>query len=131
MYVSQQKLTHIHQSGQTVLANPALANIYSLESGKTIQRETLRIHGFSATDASVAVYRTIFNRWSQDAEILRSVFYMRENRCLYYTSPEIHTGDPIPDAPLLELEDGTPTSVHAVLAEIPTARTIIAAFSVS
>lgn len=117
-------------AGQAVFANPAMSNIFSLEAGKTIQRATLCAHGFSATDASVAAYRTIFRRWSEDPEILRAVFYLRENRCLYYTSPEIRMGDVVPDSPLLELSSDT-TSVHSVLAEQLSARTILAAFSVS
>lgn len=123
---------YMSPAGQAILARPDFSNIFSLDAGKRIQRDTLIANGFSSTDASLATYRTIFQHYwrsasDYDAEVLAAVFYMRENRCLYYTAPDLVIGDTVPDCPLLEL-DGTPTSVHAVCGSKPT---MLAAFSLS
>ena len=79
---------YLSESGQQLLANYG-SNTTSLEASKIIQRLTLNHFGFSSNDDSLKVYRTIYRTFSDDSEIMSSVFYMRENRCLYYTSHDL------------------------------------------
>jgi len=78
----------------------------SLDNEYAFNRRVLREFGFATTDASVANYRRIFGTYFRspsdyDTEVIQSSHYMRNNRCVFYTSPEIHPGDQIPDVPLL------------------------------
>lgn len=127
---------YLSDVGQSVLSSPGMSNIYSLEAGKTIQRMTLDHFGFSTSDESVANYRLIFSYYwrsaaDYDHDVLSSVFYMRENRCLYYTDAELVPGDSAPNCTLYELDSTTQTSLHEILAEEPEKTTIVAAYSAS
>jgi hypothetical protein len=69
----------------------------SLTVEKTVQRIVLRAHGFDASPESAQNYRAIFRYYyrsptDHDKNVLASVPYMRENKLLYYTSPEIQVG---------------------------------------
>lgn len=127
---------YLSDVGQSIIGNPGMSNIYSLEAGKTIQRMTLDQFGFLASDESVANYRLIFNYYwrsavDYDKEVLSSVFYMRENRCLYYTEAKLVPGDTVPNCQLYELDGSTKITLHQVLAEEPMKTTIVAAYSAS
>jgi hypothetical protein len=78
----------------------------SLDNEYAFNRRVLREFGFTTTDHSVANYRQIFRTYFRsptdyDAEVIQASHYMRNNRCVFYTTPEIHPGDKIPDVPLL------------------------------
>jgi hypothetical protein len=65
-----------------------------------IQRHVLTVFGFSTTDIDVQNYRNIFRTYYKsatdyDKDVLSSVLYMRENKCVYYTAPIINVGDNI------------------------------------
>jgi hypothetical protein len=95
--------------GQSIMGDIGKNNIFSLDGSKTIQRITLFNFGFSSTDQDLATYRTIFHNYynsptDYDSDILSSVYYMRENRLLYYTTPKLSIGDKAVDSNLLELK---------------------------
>jgi hypothetical protein len=78
----------------------------SLDNEYAFNRRVLREFGFTTNDESVANYRRIFQTYFQsqtdyDADVINSSHYMRNNRCVFYTTPEIHPGDQIPDVSLL------------------------------
>lgn len=92
----------------------------SLIPEKTIHRVVLKHFGFDTSDQSVEIYRTIFRQYYRspidfDQEIMQAVTYMRENRTVFYTTPSIEIGSTLPDAPLLLLDSGKPTSVSEQL----------------
>jgi len=127
---------YLSSYGQKIIGDPGMNNIFTLENSKTIQRLTLEHFNFSSCNESLSNYRTIFHHyWNSasdyDKDVLSSVYYLRENRCLYYTSPDLLPGDIAPDSELYELDGITKTSVHQLLKEQPTKQTIIAAFSTS
>ena len=78
----------------------------SLDNEYAFNRRVLREFGFTTNDFSVANYRKIFRTYFRspsdyDADVINSSHYMRNNRCVFYTTPEIKVGDQIPDVPLL------------------------------
>ncbi len=121
--------------GQNLIKDLGRANVFSLNTAKTIQRQILEKYGFENDDESLATYRTIFQHYYKssldyDKDILSSVYYMRENRLLYYTTKKIEVDDIIPDTELLEV-NGDSKTLFDVLNEEPTKTTILAAFSLS
>jgi hypothetical protein len=86
----------------------------------TIHRKVLSNFGFDTSDESVENYRKIFSFYYQsptefDKEVLDSVVYMRENKCVYYTSPIINVGDVIPDTSIYQLDGTTKTTIKEEL----------------
>jgi hypothetical protein len=80
----------------------------SLTPEFTIHRIVLDKFGFDTSDESVQNYRKIFGHYYKsgtdyDNEVLSSVAYMRENKCLYYTRPIISKSDIIPDCKIFNL----------------------------
>ena len=132
---------YLSEQGQTIMRDVCKNNIFSLDGGKTIQRMTLQYFGYSSTLEDLKHYRTIFHHYynspkDYDKEILASVFYMRENRLLYYTTPKLEVGDNAINTELLELElEGqnidNATTLFDVMLEYPNKKHIICAFSLS
>lgn len=92
----------------------------SLTPEYAIHRKVLSHFGFDTTDSSVENYRTIFKTYYKsatdyDSEVLCSVAYMRENKCVYYTEPAINVSDVIPDCELYELNGTDKTSIKSHL----------------
>jgi hypothetical protein len=109
--------------GKRLFGDNTFDHITDLETYYTFHRATLAAFGFSATDADVSKYREIFRNYyngphDYDAEVLRSVCYMRENKCVYYDAPLINVGDTLPDSELLTLS-GESTTLHGQLASLP------------
>lgn len=109
--------------------------ITSLDGSKSIQRLTLNNFGFSSTDKDLNHYRTIFHHYynsptNYDKDILGAVYYMRENRCLYYTSPKLKIGDTIPNLFVQNL-DFNYMGLHNIINTHNYNLTFIAAFSLS
>lgn len=105
-----------------------------LEPQFVIQRRVLTDHGFDTSDHSLENYRSIFKHYYRsptdyDKEVINSVVYMRENRCIYYTEPIIDIGDRLPNCDLYELDGTTKTDIYT-LAEGYN-KCIVAAFSTS
>jgi len=126
---------YLSNEGQSTLRNYG-SNFSSLESSKIIQRQTLEKFNFCSSEESLKNYRKIFQHYYRssidyDNEILQSVFYMRENRCLYYTEPELIIGDKLPDVELFNLDGTTKNNLYDILDKKDYNNCIIAAFSLS
>jgi hypothetical protein len=103
--------------GKQIYTNPLYKPRISLFPEHTIHRIVLTKFGFDTSDESVANYRTIFITYHKspteyDKEVLDSVTYMRENKCVYYTKPVIGKGDKIPNCKLYTLDGKTETTVY-------------------
>ena len=103
------------QKGKELYSNPRYKSLSSLKVDKTINRIVLTHFGFSNKDSDVENYRKIFRTYYRsptdyDAEVLKSVAYMRENKCMFYLGKEINIGDKIPDSTVFRL-DGKKTSI--------------------
>ncbi len=126
---------YLSEFGQEILRNYGNVS-QSIDGSKIIQRMTLKNFGFSPTDESLRIYRTIFQHYynsstDYDIDVLNSVFYMRENRCLYYTEPELAIGDKIPNVDLFNLDGKTKSNIYDILDKTKYKNCIIAAFSMS
>lgn len=105
----------------------------SLTVEKSFQRATLAAFGYDTSDAGVAAYRSIFRTYfhspdSYDAGVIASSYYMRNNRCVFYTSQELAVGEVVPNVPLLHV-DGSCTTLYEQLD--PTQQSLVCAFSES
>jgi hypothetical protein len=119
--------------GAAIFADSTIPHLTELDTYYIFHRMALAEHGFTTTDADVQTYRTIFANYYNgprdfDADVLGSVCYMRENKCVYYTAPPINVGDVATDAELMRL-DGAPTSLHKELAALPHKYVFVGAFS--
>lgn len=111
-------------------------SLTSLAPEKTIHRVVLKEFGFDTSAESVEMYRTIFAYYYRspadfDKEVMQAVTYMRENRTVFYTSPVIEVGSILPDAPILTLSDGKPTSIKQELAKHKFKFAFVGGFSTS
>lgn len=135
---------YMSEEGQNLLKQRYMQNISSLEGGKTIQRRTLQHFGYDSTDEDLAKYRTIFYNYynsptDYDEDVLKSVYYMRENRLLYYTTPKPQVLEEVPNVELYEIDGQTKRTLHDILDDKASdsiyntqkLRTIIASFSCS
>lgn len=112
------------------------SNTTSLEGSKSIQRKTLNNFGFESTDIDLSNYRKIFHHYytsstEYDPQILNSVYYMRENRCLYYKSKPLKINTIIPNLNVFGLDGKTQYDLHNLVREKNYSKTILAAFSLS
>ena len=106
--------------GQARYKTQGSGQFTSLDNEYAFNRRVLREFGFTTNDTSVANYRLIFQTYFQsptdyDTEVIQASHYMRNNRCVFYTTPEIHVGDRIPDVPLLTTNPdnpNTPTTLY-------------------
>jgi len=94
----------------------------SLDGMKAIQRLTLTHYNFNSSDQSLASYRRIFYHYYKDHndydhDIINSVYYLRENRILYYISPQLNIGDKIPDVTLYTI-DGKEMSLYSIINDV-------------
>jgi hypothetical protein len=99
----------------------------------SFHRQTLDHFGFDTSNKSVENYRKIFSTYynsptDYDADVLNSVYYMRENKCVYYTSPEIKVGDKLKDCALLTAE-GKEIKLFDILKQHKYTHATIGAFS--
>jgi hypothetical protein len=123
--------------GQNRYRNPENKPYHSLNTYYTINRIVLAEFGFNPSTDSVESYRNIFKTYYRsstdyDKEVLDSVHYMRNNRCVYYTSPVIHVGNELPNSNLLCIDGQTPTTLHDIIDQyMPFSFFIVAAFSLS
>jgi len=106
--------------GQEVYRNVCNKPLVSLKHEYTIQRIVLNAFGFTNDDEAVETYREIFRTYynsptDYDKEVLSSVVYMRENKCVYYTSKKLRNGQTIPNVNILSLDGITTVSVYDVV----------------
>lgn len=118
-------------TGKKIYEDPTYEISKSLFSEYVIHRLVLDHFGFDTTDQSVLTYRKIFKTYYKsptdyDKEVMQSVAYMRENRCVYYTEPKINVGETLPDCKLF-MTDGTETTIKNSLGEFEYA--FVAGFS--
>ena len=105
------------EAGQARYKQSGSGQFTSLDNEYAFNRMVLRNFGFTTDDSSVANYRRIFQTYfhnpdDYDTEVIGSSHYMRNNRCVFYKTPEIKCGDVIPNVPLL-----TPDSQNITLYE--------------
>lgn len=91
----------------------------SLDNEYAFNRMVLREFGFSTSDTSVANYRRIFQTYFRspteyDEDVIGASHYMRNNRCVFYTSPVLNIGDIIPNVSLLMLDSTESTLYNAI-----------------
>ena len=108
----------IHSNvGQDIYRNELNNNRHSLFPEHTINRITLAHFNFTTNDQSVLNYREIFRHYynsptDYDQEVLSCVTYMRENKCVYYTAPDINLNDTLPDCDVYQLDGTTKTTLY-------------------
>jgi hypothetical protein len=83
-------------------------------------RLTLSQFDFDTSDENVEMYRTIFRTYFKsptdyDKDVINSVHYMRENKCVYYNLPIINIGDVIPDCKLYNYTPIKESSLYNIL----------------
>lgn len=108
----------------------------SLGGSKSIQRYVLNSFGFSSTNEDLKIYRTIFHNYynsptDYDKDILKSVYYMRENRCLYYTTKPLEQGQIIPNTNIYDLNGKDIFNLHELIKSKNYEKTFVAVFSLS
>ena len=111
----------IHGSkGNEIYTNPLYKPTRSLNPEYAIHRLVLQNFGFSTNDTDVANYRSIFSYYytsptEYDNDVLSSVTYMRENKCIYYNRPILNIGDKIPDCKLFDLDGKTEKNLFDII----------------
>jgi hypothetical protein len=103
--------------GQARYKTQGSGQFTSLDNEYAFNRRVLREFGFMTNDISVANYRRIFRTYFRtpadyDHDVINSSHYMRNNRCVFYTTPEIQVGDTIPNVPLLTTNNITSTNIN-------------------
>lgn len=122
--------------GQSLYKNILNKPLISLNVEKTLNRLTLDHFNFTTDDTSVENYRTIFKTYYRsphdyDKEVLDSVHYMRENKCVYYKNQPLKIGENIPNCSLYNLDGHTQTNLYDVIQKANSDYTVVAAFSLS
>lgn len=122
--------------GQNMYRNSFNNPFISLEVEKALNRLVLSEFGFDTSDESVEMYRTIFKTYFRspkdyDREVIESVHYMRENKCVFYTFPPMRTGQKIPNVDLYRLDGETRTNLYDAIGHPRPRYTVFAAFSLS
>lgn len=87
---------------KAMYADPDYNPRVSMTIEYALNRMTLNKFGFDTSDQSVRTYRSICKTYwksakEYDADVLKSVTYMRENKLLYYQHPNIKIGDCVRD----------------------------------
>lgn len=121
--------------GAAIFADETLQHLTELDTYHIFHRMTLATFGFQTAAKDVLTYRTIFSHYYRnptdyDKDVLSSVCYMRENKCVYYTAPQVNVGDSAVDTELLTL-DGASTSLNAELLSLKHKYVFVGAFSTS
>lgn len=98
-----------------------------------VHRYVLNKFGFDTSDESVKNYRSIFMNYYKspsdyDKDIISSVYYMKNNKCVFYDKPKINIGDNLIDCKLLDI-NGNITSLYAILNNNKFKHAFIGAFS--
>ncbi|VBB17925.1 hypothetical protein YASMINEVIRUS_388 [Yasminevirus sp. GU-2018] len=117
--------------GDRIYKDPTYEVSKSLFSEFVIHRMVLSHFGFDTSDESVLNYRKIFKTYYKsptdfDKEVMQSVAYMRNNRCVYYTEKDVNVGDTLEDCRLYDLA-GNETTIRESLGEFKHA--FVAGFS--
>lgn len=100
---------YLGEKGKEIYTNELYRPTISLDPEYTINRLVLLNFGFNTNDESVENYRKIFSYYynspiDYDKDVLSSVTYMRNNKCVYYTQQIINIDDTIPNCQLYKLD---------------------------
>jgi hypothetical protein len=120
--------------GAAFFSDNTFSHLTDLNTYFTIHRIVLADHGFQTNDSDVANYRSIFSHYYKtpfdyEKDVLSSVCYMRENKCVYYKTPEIKVDDSVPDVELFEVDGVSKSSLYTALSEIDAKYIFVGAFS--
>jgi len=94
--------------GKNIYNDNSYEHYTTHEAMFAIHRIVLTEFGFKTEDEDVKTYRKIFQTYYlsphvYDKEVMESVSYMRENKCLYYTGKDYGVGDKFEDIKLYDL----------------------------
>ncbi len=122
--------------GKSLYSNPLNLPLVTSNIEKTLNRLTLSQFGFSTSDESVEIYRTIFKTYfagptDYDKDVINSSHYMRENKCVFYEQPILKIGDIIPNVELYKIDGKDKVMLYDILHTNRAKRTVIAGFSLS
>jgi len=122
--------------GQNMYRNSYNNPFISLEVEKAFNRMILAEFGFDTSDDSVDMYRMIFKTYFKspydyDREVIESVHYMRENKCVFYTSPPMEIGQKIPNVKLFRVDGISDLTLYDAIGYPRPPNTLFAAFSLS
>jgi hypothetical protein len=120
--------------GQSLYKNTLNKPFVSLNIEKSLNRLTLTQFGFDTSDTSVETYRTIFRTYynsphDYDKDVLNAVHYMRENKCVYYKTPQLQLNNKIPNCELYNLNKNK-TTLYDIINK-SNSHTMLCAFSLS
>lgn len=109
---------------------------HTLKPIYTIHKHVLNNFGFDTSDTSVKNYRTIFSYYYKspteyDKEVLDSVYYMKNNKCVYYKKQVPKIGEKLIDCNLLCIDGTTKITLFDVLKDKKFKYAFIGAFSAS
>lgn len=102
--------------GKSIYENDTYELFSSLETMYIIHRITLNNFNFKTSDTDVQNYRKIFSYYyksptNYDKEVLDSVTYMRENKCVYYVQQDFNVGDRFENVDVIEINGKTKTTI--------------------
>ena len=94
--------------GKSIYENESYEHFSSLETIYVMHRITLNAFGFKTNDDDIQNYRKIFKNYynsptDYDKEVIESVTYMRENKCIYYTGKNYNVEDLFENVELYDL----------------------------
>ena len=123
----------ISEEGQKYFKCKYLNPRTSLEPTYAIHRATLTKFEFDTSDESVKNYRSIFLNYynsptDYDNDVISCVYYMRNNKCVFYDKPIPQVGHQLTNCNLLNL-DGSPTNLFSLINENIFNTCFIGAFS--
>lgn len=119
--------------GQTLYKTKLLNPYVSLEPVYVLHRMTLDHFNFDTSNESVENYRTIFKNYYKsshdyDLDVISSVYYMKNNKLMFYTKPKPIIGDNMIDTNLLLL-NGEQTTLFEELNKFEYKLCFVGAFS--
>jgi hypothetical protein len=121
--------------GQKIYNDNSYEHYTSHEAMYAIHRIVLSEFGFKTNDSDVSNYRKIFIKYYKspsdyDKEVMDSVSYMRENKCLYYVGKDFKIGDFFEDVKVFNLDGVTKVSLFDKI-KADDKYTLVGAFSTS
>ncbi len=122
--------------GQSLYKNTFNMPLTSLCVEKSLNRLTLKHFGYDTSDDNVEMYRKIFSHYfnsplDYDKDVINSIHYMRENKCVFYKLPRIEIGSVIPLCDLYDHKTESKYELHNILKDNKPSCSIIAAYSLS
>ena len=119
--------------GKSLYDNESYEHYSSLETTYVIHIMTLNAFGFKTNDDDIQNYRKIFKFYynsptDYDKEVIESVTYMRENKCIYYTAKNYDIDDTFENIELYDLTGKNKVNLFDKI-DLKDNYTIVGAFS--